>query len=131
MAWTILTGYDGLHKVVHRFLDQFKWRNPEGNIVKVTIYEDSATKWDKIASTLGIKRTRIDSIESDKPNTISRVKAVFGKWLDDARGLPNGDKYPRSWPGLVKLLEESGLSELAGELDTALRSPHNEVRGNL
>ena len=45
--------------------------------------------------------------------------------------LPNGSKYPKSWQGLINLLEDAELGEVAGELKKALSSPQNSVRGNL
>jgi hypothetical protein len=39
--------------------------------------------------------------------------------------------YPKSWEGLINLLEDAELGEVAEELKKALSSPQNSVRGNL
>ena len=48
------------------------------------------------------------------------MREVFGKWLENAVGLPNAELYPKSWKGLYKLLVDSGIGEVATKLYTAL-----------
>ena len=59
------------------------------------------------------------------------MTVVFKVWFENAVGLPNADKYPKSWQGLVNLLKDAELGEVATELHTALSSPRNSMRKNL
>ena len=83
-----------------------------------------------ITTRLGFERGQIYSIERNYLlSDYERVIAVFKLWFDDAMSLPNADKYPsKSWQGLINLLKDSELSEVASELHTALSSPRNSVR---
>lgn len=115
----------------HRYLHQFRWKTQHGRVETVKIYERSTLKWEEIANTLVLDH-KIDIIKGDQRATAAdRVKAVFGEWLENAVQLPKHDKYPLTWDGLVQLLKDSGLGTFALEVDEALRSPCNEVRGNL
>ena len=59
------------------------------------------------------------------------MTAVFKVWFENAMGLPNADKYPKSWQGVINLLKDAELGEVAAKLHTALSSPRNSVRKNL
>ena len=56
---------------------------------------------------------------------------MFKVWFENAMGLPNADKYPKSWQGVIDLLKDAELGEVAAKLHTALSSPRNSVRKNL
>ena len=58
-----------------------------------------------------------------------RMDAVFLRWFDNANNLPNATRYPKSWTGLIQLLSDAGLGEVAEELCTALSSPQSNVKG--
>ena len=88
----------------------------------------TAHKWSEIATHLGFDLGQIDSIRKDYPfEDRDRVTAVLRQWFDNAKNLPNACMYPKSWPGLIKLLEDAELSKVANELRTALLSPYNSV----
>ena len=40
-------------------------------------------------------------------------------------------KFPKSWEGLIRLLEESKLTQLAKDVKEAISSPQNAAKGNL
>ena len=115
------------------YLNLIKWKATlDGEVEKVTIYDDSAPKWETIATRLGFQSAKIDSIRSDRQErNIDLVKAVYGEWLNNASELPHAKDYPLSWPGLIKLLDASELTELAKEVRNAVLSPYNQVRGTL
>ena len=60
-----------------------------------------------------------------------RVMDVFKRWLNNAKNLPNARRFPKSWQGLINLLEEAELGEIATNLHAALTSERSNVRGNL
>ena len=53
---------------------------------------------------------------------------VFGKWLENANGLPFASHFPKSWEGLHALLVESELGEVAEKLYIALDAANSSVR---
>lgn len=113
-------------------IDHFKWKDAENSEEElVKIYEVSAPKWETIAASLGLEEAKINNIRSDYHQNVARVKAVFGEWLDNAAALPKADKYPLTWPGLIRLLKDSQLGTLAKKVETALCSSYNEVKGTL
>ena len=112
-------------------LDLIRWKDYNGVTKKLKIYSEVAHKWNEIATRLGFEPGKIVSLRNNFPTDHDRVMDVFRHWLENAGDLPNAGDYPRSWCGLVKLLKDVELSELAKQLHTALCSTHNSVRGNL
>ena len=53
---------------------------------------------------------------------------MLGQWFENAKNLSNASRYPKSWQGLINLLEDAGLGEVAEDLKRALASPWNSVR---
>ena len=98
---------------------------------QLKLYSRVSHKWNLIATRLGFECGNIDSIRKDNHNDRERMIAVFGRWFDDAKNLPNARKYPLSWQGLINLLENAELGEVATQLHAALSSPWSSVRGNL
>ena len=97
---------------------------------KVGIYQDAQHKWDRIAGVLGLEPGEVESIRRNKYDDHDRVTAVFHRWLDNANKLPNCSRYPKTWSGLIRLLNDSGLGELASRLKKALNAPISDARGN-
>ena len=121
----------GLAGVEHHLVDLLKWEDENGGIRELKIYSKIAHKWRKIAARLGFETGEIESIEENHHRNHSRVTNVLSQWFDNARNLPNASRYPKSWPGLINLLEDAELGEVAEELRIALSSPRNSVRGKL
>ena len=86
----------------------------------VRIYDESSHKWHEIGENLGIDNGILVGIGRDGRDERDRVVKVLGKWYENACGLPHGDQYPRTWGGLLKLLDDSGLGQLAKKVQKAL-----------
>ena len=84
------------------------------------MYNSAAAKWKLIAERLGLESGVITSIHRNYYDDYARVTEVFRHWFDNANSLPNKKKYPKKWSGLIKLLVDSELGELAENLQTAL-----------
>ena len=97
----------------------------------MTIYDTAESKWDKIAEHLGLNPSRIKSIRQDHHDNHGRMTDVFTEWFENANQLPNHSKYPKKWSGLIRLLKDSDLGELAEDLRSALSAPYNDVKGNI
>ena len=97
---------------------------------KLRIYSEIAHKWRQIASLMGLKPGQISAIEHDRHETASCVTGVLQRWFEYAGQLPNAERYPKSWQGLINLLKDAELGEIAKELKKALTSQTNSVRGN-
>ena len=112
-------------------MDLLKWEDESGVRRELKIYSKIAHRWRQIATRLGFELGEIESIEEDHRRNHSCVTAVLRQWFDNAKNLPNASRYPKSWLGLINLLEDAELGEVAEELHTALSSSQNSVRRNL
>ena len=119
---------DNLQDVKHHFVDLIKWEDENGVKRELRIYSKVAHKWRQLATRLGLELGEIKSINNDYRTRYSRITAVFEQWFENAKNLPNASRYPRSWQGLINLLEDAELGEVAEELKRALDSPKNSVR---
>ena len=107
--------------VQHHYLGLLKWKDENGTIKELKIYSRVAHKWNQVATLLGFDHGQIESIKNNPPfNDLDRVQTVFRQWFENATKLPNASKYPKSWQGLINLLEDVELSEVAKELCRAL-----------
>lgn len=91
-----------------------------GSTKIVKVYEESAHCWLKIGQNLGLENGILTSIKHNFSEDYERVTKVFQKWLENAVKLPNFSRYPRTWRGLVNLLTDSDLGNLAHKVDTAV-----------
>ena len=117
--------------VLHHLLDMIEWEDEEGSIRELRIYSRITHKWQRITTRLGFELGEIESMEENHRTDRSRVTAVFRQWFDNASNLRNARRYPKSWQGLIDLMKDSELGELAEELQRALSSPRNSVRNNI
>ena len=132
MKISLFIDYKGLADVEHQYLDLLKWQQHELSGVKqVRLYSTIAYNWKLIATRLGFETGNIDSIGRNYHDDYERVTNVFRRWLNNAKNLPNASRYPKSWQGLINLLEDAELGEVATNLHSALTSERSNVRGNL
>ena len=122
--------FSDLPSVQHHFLELIKWKDEDGVEKKLRIYSEIAHKWRQIASLMGLEPGQISAIEHDRHETASCVTGVLQRWFEYAGQLPNAKDYPKSWRGLINLLKDAELGEIAKELKKALTSQTNSVRGN-
>ena len=115
----------------HCFVDLVKWEDEKGVKRELRIYSKIAHKWRQIATRLGFEPEEIESIDAECRTRYSRITAVLERWFENAKKLANASRYSQSWEGLIKLLEDTELGKVAVELQKALSSPKNSVRGNL
>ena len=80
-----------------------------------------------MATQLGLEQGEIESVEADNHTRYRCIAVVMRRWLENADDLPNASRYPKSWPGLISLLEDAELSDVAEELKRALDSLWNIV----
>ena len=109
-------------------MDLIKWEDENGVIKELRIYSKIAHKWRQIGTQLGFELGEIESIRKNNPFDSDRVTVVLGRWFDNAKNLPNASRHPKSWQGLINLLEDVELGEVAKELKRALSSPCRDVR---
>ena len=97
-----------------------EWKDENGVERELRIYSKIAHKWRQIATQLGLQQEEIESVDSDYCTNYCRITVVLGRWLENARNLPNAIRYPKSWQGLISLLEDVKLYDVAEELRRAL-----------
>ena len=98
---------------------------------ELRIYSKIAHRWRQIATRLGFELGEIESVEENHHRNDSRITAVLRRWFENARSLSNASRYPKSWQGLINLLIDAELGEVAEEMRKVLSSPKNSVRENL
>lgn len=118
------------YEVKHHLLHSIEWKESGISDNKVTVYKAAKGKWKNIAQCLGLEPSEIQHIERDKHDNHDRVVEVFLKWLENANQLPRHTKYPKKWSGLIRLLKDSELGQLAEDLQSALTAPVSDVKGN-
>ena len=124
-------GFDRF-EVKNYHLSLINWKTSLTSPVgQVQVYASAQHQWRKIAELLGFEPGDIESIRRNKYDDGERVSCVFHRWFDNANKLPNASKYPKTWTGLIRLLSDSGLGDLADKLRKALSAPFSDVRGNL
>ena len=97
----------------------------------IRIYDSAAVNWKTVAQVLGLESGDIVCIDKNQYDERSRMTAVFQRWFENANSLPNARRYPKKWSGVIKLLQDSRLGELAENVKKALKAPYNTVRKNL
>jgi hypothetical protein len=104
--------YSGDIKLRH--LNIIKWTDEDGQLQQFNLTKKIAHKWRTIAKlTYSMLKRRDD--EHRYPFKEKCCKAILELWLDN----PPPD-YPATWQGLMDLLEDSELGEVATELRTVL-----------
>ena len=118
------------YEVKNHFVSRLEWIDPVTGERKCTrVYKKASSKWKSIAGCLGMELDDIDRIGHDHPfSDEDRVTSVFGEWFRNASKLENGKMYPKTWSGLIRLLEKSDLSELSTDVKSALSAPYSNVR---
>jgi hypothetical protein len=123
--------FSNLSSIEHRFIQLIKWKDENGLKKELRIYSEIAHKWKEIASLLlGLKQGQILTIENDHRQAYSCITVVLGRWFENATHLPSARVYPKSWQGLIKLLNDVQLGEVSKELERTLSSQTNSVRDN-
>ena len=108
--------------VEHRFMELIKWKDEKGVKRELRIYSKIAHKWRQIATVLGLERGEIESVDADNRTRYRCITVVMGRWLENADDLPIADRYPKSWQGLIRLLEDAELCDVSKELKRAINS---------
>jgi hypothetical protein len=103
-------------------MDLIKWKDENGVERELRIFSKIGHKWEDIATRLGLGG-EISAIKQDSHYQTSLcIKVLFKKWFENATRLPNARDYPKSWRGLINLLNDVQLGEVAKELERALSS---------
>ena len=119
-------------EVRHHFVSRLEWTDSgTGERKNIRVYKRAASKWRDVAESLGFEPGEVESIRRNHFSDDERVTDVFGRWLENANNLPNKNKYPKKWSGLIRLLSDSELGQLSEEVKTALLATTSNVRGNL
>ena len=97
----------------HLFL--IKWKDEQEKTQRFHLLQNISHKWRTIGELLDLS-SRLESLameHREKPEDC--CQAVMRLWLANPP-----DEYPSTWPGLIELLEDSQLSQIASQLRNVL-----------
>ena len=102
-----------------RFLELFKWRNESGAKQQLRIIESICSKWQKLATLVGLSMSQMDGIKKESLMEDKQCcLRVFDRWI-----ISNGTTdYPVIWSGLHELLDDIEHRALAEKVKTALQT---------
>ena len=98
----------------HLFL--IKWKDEHEKTQRFHLLQNISHKWRTIGKLLDLSPPRLQSLameHRDKPEEC--CQAVMDLWLTNPP-----DDYPCTWPGLIELLEDSQLGQIASQLRNVL-----------
>ena len=103
-------------------LKLIKWKDEEGGEVQRFYLMDKIShKWRDIGELLNLSHSELETISmKNHKDPKECCRAVLGHWLDDP---PEG--YPTTWTGLIELLEDSQLGQVASLLGSVLNKAIN------
>ena len=106
----------GLNPVNPSHLQLIKWKDRQGKTQRFYLMDMIGNKWRSVGHQLGLLPSQLEGIASQFGNNATECcRAVLGEWLEN----PPPD-YPVTWEGLVELLEDCKLAQVAVMLKSAL-----------
>ena len=94
-----------------------EWMNEKRETKQLRIKESICNQWREIGNLLEISDSVLESWNTKhKEDSLKCISSVMSHWLE----CPTDD-YPVSWEGLKKLLNDVRLSEVAKDIEVALR----------
>ena len=89
-----------------------KWIDDKGVVHRFYLMDKISHKWRDVGGILGLSHAELESISMKclkDPKECCR--AVLGQWLENP---PEG--YPTTWAGLIELLDDSQLGQVASQV---------------
>ena len=98
-----------------------KWRNENDEVQRFYLMEKIAYEWRTIGELLGLTFSRLQSLADEHGSQPEDCcQAVLDYWFNNPHNHRRSAKYPTTWKGLIGLLEDSKLGQVAAELRTIL-----------
>ena len=97
-------------------LKLIKWKDDKGVVQRFYLMDNISHRWRDIGELLNLSHSKLESISMKclkDPKECCR--AVLGQWLDHP---PEG--YPTTWAGLIELLDDSQLGQVASQVKDIL-----------
>ena len=106
----------GLNPINPSHLQLVKWKDRQGQTQRFYLMDVIGNKWRSVGHQLGLLPSQLEGIASQFGNNATECcRAVLGEWLEN----PPSD-YPVTWEGLMELLEDCKLTQVAVKLKSAL-----------
>lgn len=97
-------------------LTLIKWKDKQGKTQRCNIISSICHKWQTFGRLIDMKESQIETISmKHQKDPEACCIDILRKWME--RG--SGD-YPVSWDGLIELLGDLSLTDVAEELENAL-----------
>ena len=97
-------------------LKLIKWKDETGEVHKFYLMDKVSHEWRDLGELLDLSHAELESISMKclkDPKDCCR--AVLGQWLENP---PEG--YPTTWDGLIELLDDSQLGQVASQVRSIL-----------
>lgn len=97
-----------------------KWTDEKGKVQRFYLMDKISHKWRDIGELLDIPYSELESIFMKcHGNPKDCCRDILGQWLENPP-----PEYSATWQGLIDLLEDSRLGQVASELRIALENVH-------
>ena len=105
-----------LNSVRSQHLILIKWKNDQGKTERFYVAEKIAHKWRDLGVLLGLSPSMLESLaENHRGDAHACCQELLGRWLESPPL-----EYPSTWRGLVELLLDCQLEQVAEELKATL-----------
>ena len=97
-------------------LTLLKWTDSGGKNHSLRLRDEMSSRWHEVGDLLGVATSRQDGIHTQRMGDVRLCcRDIFLDWLQMEE-----KSYPASWEGLLVLLEDLQLNNLAKKLNEAL-----------
>ena len=98
--------------------------------LKIRIIEEVASDWEEVAGQLGFTPAVIVAVKNPGCGKTPDAcfKEILRRWMANATGMPNADKYPCTWKGIHTLLIDTTHTTVANDLKEAIEATYTDFK---
>ena len=116
--------YHCLGRVQQKHLQLIKWVDARGKTQRFRLMEKISGEWRSIGTLVDLSFSQLDSIAAEHHHKqIDCCRTVLRLWMEN----PPED-YPATWRGLLELLCDSELRQVATDLEDVLKNSNDILK---
>ena len=98
--------------------------------LKIKIIEEVASNWEEVAGQLGFTPGVIVAVKNPGCGKTPDAcfKEILRRWMANATGMPNADRYPCTWRGIHALLIDTTHTTVANDLKEAIEATYTDFK---